>query len=147
MNVETVIEIEAPSSRVWEVLSDVERWPEWTASMTSVRRLDLGPLVPGSEAVVKQPRLLRARWRVTELIPGAEFTWQSRLARGHVVGVHSIEVLSDSVSRVTLGVKSSGRLASLLASTTTGIARRHVAMEAAGLKRRCEELTSPQTTV
>jgi uncharacterized membrane protein len=30
------IDIEAPVEQVWEVLREVERWPEWAPTVTSV---------------------------------------------------------------------------------------------------------------
>ena len=36
------IDIDAPPGIVWEVWSDIARWHEWTASITSIDRLGPG---------------------------------------------------------------------------------------------------------
>ncbi|MER6020377.1 SRPBCC family protein [Streptomyces anulatus] len=40
--------IDAPLRTVWKLQTDVERWPDWQSHVTSVDRLDHGPLRPGS---------------------------------------------------------------------------------------------------
>ena len=72
---------DASPEQVWALFIDVERWPELTKSISAARRVNEGPLRVGSEAIIEQPRLPKACWRVTELEPGHSFTWQTS-ARG-----------------------------------------------------------------
>ena len=75
MEQSTSIDVDAPVDRVWEVLRDVERWPEWASTVNSVRRLDDGPLAVGSKARIEQPKIPPTEYVVTELEPGRSFTW------------------------------------------------------------------------
>ncbi|MEV6669504.1 SRPBCC family protein [Streptomyces sp. NPDC051162] len=40
--------VKAPLSTIWKLHTDVEGWPSWQASVTSMKRLDPGPLRKGS---------------------------------------------------------------------------------------------------
>ena len=72
------VSIDAPPEKVFAVLCDVERWPEWTSTMTGVERLESGPFAVGSSARVRQPRLRPAVWQVTEFENQRNFTWAAR---------------------------------------------------------------------
>ena len=47
MRLEHTIDINAPIDRVWDLTLDVEALPNLTSTMTSVERLDDGPLAVG----------------------------------------------------------------------------------------------------
>jgi uncharacterized membrane protein len=130
----TTVDIDAPPERVWTIVRDVGRWPEWTASMTSVERLETGPLAVGSRARVRQPKLLPAVFAVTELRPDAGFAWVTRSAGVEATGGHWI-VPAGAGSRVTLSVEFKGGLAWLVARVAGRLTRRYLELEAAGLKR------------
>lgn len=131
------IEIDAPPSRVWPIMSDVERWHEWTASIRGIKRWGQGPLAVGQRALVRQPKFPPAVWTVTAVESGRSFTWESTGPGIHVTGVHRIEP-TPAGSRVTLSLTYGGVLGKLLGRWTSGITNRYIAMEAAGLKRRSE---------
>ena len=118
-------------------MSDVERWHEWTPSITSVERLDSAPLAVGSRARVKQPKLAPATFVVTEWQPERGFDWVTRNPAVTAVGRHWIQPIASGV-RVTLSVEFSGPLAGLIAWLYGGLTSRYVQMEAEGLKKRSE---------
>jgi len=131
------VEIQAPPERVWTVMSDVERWHEWTVSVKSIRRLDSGPLQIGSRAWIRQPKLPPALWKVSELDNGRSLTWVSGSPGIRVLGKHSVEP-TPTGSRATLSIHFGGVLGSLFGRLLRGLNEQYLAWEAAGLKRRSE---------
>jgi uncharacterized membrane protein len=132
------IDIDAPPDVVWPVMADGVRWPEWTASVTSVRRLDKGPLRIGSRALIRQPRFPPAVWTVTALEPGRRFVWKSGMPGMWVYGDHAVEPTARG-TRATLCLTYEGLLARVMGRMTRGITNRYLELEASGLKRRSEE--------
>ncbi len=108
MEQSTWIDVEAPVEQVWEVLREVERWPEWAPTVTSVRRLDDGPLSVGSRARVEQPRIPPSVYVVTELEPSRSFTWVATGPGVHTTARHQLEDLGPAGTRVTLAVEQAG---------------------------------------
>jgi uncharacterized membrane protein len=137
-SVEISIDIAAPPEVVWAVMTDAEGWPEWTASVTSVRLLDGSELRMGSRALIRQPKFPPAVWRVTALEPGRRFTWKSGAPLMWVFAHHSIHP-AQAGSRVTLRLDYEGVVGRLLGRLTRDITNRYLAMEANGLKARSEE--------
>ena len=138
MQVDVTVDISAPPEVVWAVLMQVERWPEWTASITSVRPSSPGPLQVGSRVRIKQPRLPTAVWTVSELVDGERFTCTVRSPGVDTRASHRI-VRTAEGSRATLSIEQAGALGRLVGRLYGGLTRRYVEMEAAGLKRRSEE--------
>jgi uncharacterized protein YndB with AHSA1/START domain len=138
------IDIAAPPERVWSIISDVERWHEWTPSVRKIRRTDAGALKVGSGAWVRQPRLPPAFWRVTAIEPDREFTWTSKGPGIIVTARHAVEPMPRG-SRATLSIQYDGLLHPLMVWMIGDLNDRYLALEASGLKRRGEEDRSPQS--
>ena len=131
MRTEVTFSIAAPAARVWAVMSDVERWPTWTASVTEVV-LD-GPLVVGAVAKIRQPRLPATAWTVTELVPERSFTWESKAPGSRAVGEHEITPTGERTCEVRLGLEQTGPFGSVVGLLYRGLTERYVQMEADGL--------------
>ena len=138
MDIEQSIAIAAPRERVWDILVDVERWPEWTPSMTSVTFAGGNRLAKGSRLRIKQPRMPAMTWDVTEIEPLQSFTWNARSLGVTTSAVHRLAPGPKGGVTVGLVLQQRGVLAWLVALFTAGIMRRYVRMEAEGLKQRCE---------
>ena len=134
----TSVSIHASRSRVWQVLIDVEHWPEWTPSVRRIEAVDAGALGVGSRVRIEQPKLAPAVWTITDWQPEAAFTWVSRRPGVVVTALHVIEGNSEGATRVTLTVRFEGLLAPLIALLSGKLTQRYMGLEAAGLKQRCE---------
>ena len=131
------IVISAVRERVWQVITDVESWPQWTTSMTTVKRLDDGPLRVGSRARIKQPGLPNLVWQVTDISDGDEFTWVTRTAGVDATGHHRLDETPDGV-RLTLSLTWTGIFAGVVAAMAGRQTRKYLALETAGAKARAE---------
>ena len=138
MQFETTVGIEATPDKVWATLADVQRWPEWTAAMAHVERLNGEVLALGARVRIKQPRMPALVWKVTELDPGQSFSWQSDSTGVTTVGSHVVKATANNRVTVTLGIHQSGALAPVIGLLTSRTTRRYLTMEAEGLKLRCE---------
>ncbi|MGC9963107.1 MAG: SRPBCC family protein [Acidimicrobiales bacterium] len=138
MGFEVVIGVNAAEERVWAALTDVEHWPEWTSSMTSVTRIDSGVLDVGSETRIKQPKLGTMTWTVTELTPGHSFVWEAKRPGLTLVAGHYLSSGGDGTVRLTLTVEQKGPVGRLFEPLTEKSAKRYVQLEAEGHKLRAE---------
>ena len=129
----TSIAIAAPPETVWRIVRDVERWHEWTPSITSVELLDGGGLVLGARARVLQPKLMPAVFRVTALEEGRRFIWVTRHPGIVATADHLVEPLAGG-SRATLALRFDGPLGGVIGSFFRRLNERYLALEANGLK-------------
>lgn len=130
---QVTVDTAAPPRQVWSILRDIEHWPEWTASITRVQRLDPGPLTIGSRARVTQPNLPPAQWQITEWDEDAtRFTWVSTGPGIRVTARHTIQPAAAG-SRIHLGIEYAGLLGPLFGWLTRGINQRYITLEANGL--------------
>jgi hypothetical protein len=97
----TEIEIGASADRVWQILTDFPRFPEWNPLIRSVHgkaaegaKLKILVESPGRKPMAFKPR-------VTRVVPGQEFRWLGRLiVPGVFDGEHIFEISPRGDDRV-----------------------------------------------
>jgi uncharacterized membrane protein len=140
MIIESGVGIDAPATVVWDVFSDVERWPDWTASVTRLVALDGPGIAVGKRFEIKQPRMPKLVWEVTELTPGAGWTWVQRSPGGTTLARHEVIAESADRTRVRQEIDQRGPVGALVGVLMLRMTKRYLALEAAGLKARSEQL-------
>jgi carbon monoxide dehydrogenase subunit G len=138
MRIEQSVSVNAPREVVWAVLVDVETWPQLTDSVTSLNRLETGPLRVGSRASIKQPRLPTSVWTVTELVDQERFTWDTTGPGWRTHAVHDVIPAGPGSCTLHLLLEITGPVGEVMGRLTAGTARRYVGMEAEGIKRHAE---------
>lgn len=127
--------IDARPDAVFDVLLDIESWPQWTKSMTSLERLTPGELAVGSRVRIRQPYMGARTWVITELIRPSRFTWESTQAGVRLVARHD-HVAQGRSTVARLGVSIGGVMGSLVAPLAAARTRRFLELEANGLAAR-----------
>lgn len=134
--------IYAPPLPAWEILLDLERWPEWTSSITRIERLTEGPLAVGSRVRIEQPKLMPNVWQVTEFEPRTfTFTWVTSRPLIRIAARHQLERTHEG-SRLTLTLTYSGIVGWIMAYQLKDLNWQYLSTEAKGLKLRAETVIS-----
>jgi uncharacterized membrane protein len=139
MIIDSSVEIDAPASLVWEVFSDVERWPEWTASVNRLTALDGPGLTIGARFEIVQPRMPKLVWTVTEVDPGTAWTWEQRSPGGRTIARHQVLPQPVGGTLVRQQLDQGGPLGALVGRLMRRMTVRYLDLEAQGLKARSEE--------
>jgi len=140
MKMDCSIEIDASAAEVWAVFADVERWPEWTASVKDLRALDGRELAVGRRFAIKQPRLPKLVWVVSAVEPGASWSWESRTPGNTTIATHEVIALGEDRTLVKQRIEQRGPGGVLVGVLMRGMTKRYLALEAHGLKTRTESL-------
>ncbi len=135
------LDIAAPIETVWALTADVESWPDMSPTMTSVKRLDDGPLQVGSQALVKQPAQRPTTWTVTRLDEPNHFEWTATVWGVTMTGIHHLEP-TEGGCRNTLSVEMSGRGARLLNRIAGRQIQRAITQENEGFRAAAETVDS-----
>jgi hypothetical protein len=130
--------ISAPADHVWQVFTDVERWPNWTPSVVRAAIVDGRALDVGTAVRIKQPRMPELAWVVTELTVGRSWTWVATSPGIVTSATHVVEGIDAVTCRINQRIEHRGVLAAVIGPLTASRTRRYLEQEAAGLKSQCE---------
>ena len=138
------ITIDAPPAVVWSVYTNIEHWPQWTASVTTARLDPSGPLALGGRASIKQPRFPQVTWTVTDIEPERWWRWANHSVGAHTTADHRLTPLDGARTQVDLSIDQRGLLGRPIGWLVKRMTRRYLRMEAEGLRNRSKP-TTPAT--
>jgi carbon monoxide dehydrogenase subunit G len=138
MRFEQSIDINAQPQRVWDVLTDLEAWPQRIDTVDVVELLTPPPVTTGTRVRLKQPKLPEGTWEVTVWDAPSYFEWRQKSSGVTTVAGHRIEALDDGRSRLTLTLDMRGLLVAVVARFYRDLTNRYMTLEAQGMKRAAE---------
>ena len=138
MRFEKSIEINASQQRVWDVLSNLESWPQVVETVDTVELLTPQPFTTGSRVRLKQPKLPEGIWEVTVWDAPSYFEWTQKQSGVTNVAGHRVDPLGDGRSRLTLTLDMRGLLIPIIGRIYRDLTNRYMQLEAEGMKRAAE---------
>jgi hypothetical protein len=138
MRFEQSIDIDARQQRVWDVLGDLEAWPQRIETVDVVELLTPAPVGEGSRVRLKQPKLPEGIWEVTVWDAPSYFEFRQQSGGVTNVAGHRVGALEEGCSRLTLTLEMRGLLVPVVALFYKGLTNRYMTIEAQGMKRAAE---------
>jgi uncharacterized membrane protein len=138
MRFEQSIDIDASQQRVWDVLTDLEAWPQRIETVDVVELLTPAPVGEGSRVRLKQPKLPEGTWEVTAWDEPSYLEWRQQSGGVTTVAGHRVEALEEGRSRLTLTLEMRGLLVPVFGRLYKGLTNRYMTLEAQGMKRAAE---------
>jgi uncharacterized membrane protein len=139
MDTHCSVEIDASAAIVWDVFADVERWPDWTPSVTSIVALDGPGIEIGKRFEIKQPRLPKVVWEVTDVEPGVSWTWRTRSPGTTTFASHHLTPQEGERTLVRQRIDQRGPIGVAVGVLLRRLTNRYLDLEAKGLKQRSEQ--------
>ena len=138
MHFEQSVEIDAAQQRVWDVLTDIDSWPERIETVEFVEFVSPPPLTQGSQVRLRQPKLPEGVWDTAVWEPPSYFEWFQKSTGAKTVAGHRVEDLGDDRSRLTLTLDMSGFLIPIFGRMYKDLTNRYMTLEAQGIKAAAE---------
>lgn len=138
MRFEKSIEVDAPPQRLWDVLTDIDAWPQHMETVESVELLTPAPMTMSSRVRLKQPKLGEGTWLVTAWEPPSFFEWTQKQTGATSVAGHRVDSVGEGRSRLTLTLELRGFLIPVFGRLYKDLTNRYMTLEAEGMKRAAE---------
>jgi Polyketide cyclase / dehydrase and lipid transport len=133
---ECAVTFEAEAAVVWQIWTDVARWPEWDVSK-EIAQMD-GEFQAGTSGWVKKHNALGGTFAITSVEPGRRWVSESPLPLGRVIFDHVVEPLPGGQVRVAKGVQVEGGSAGLFRLLAAPRMRRDIETSLVALQHRAQ---------
>jgi uncharacterized membrane protein len=138
MRFEKSIDIDASQQHVWDVLSDIEAWPQRIETVDSVELLTPAPIARGSRVRLTQPKLPEGTWDITVWDAPSYFEWTQKTGATTSIAGHRVEALGEGRARLTLTLDMRGLLIPIIGLFYKDLTNLYMNLEAEGMKRAAE---------
>jgi carbon monoxide dehydrogenase subunit G len=107
-------DVSAGHQRAWNLLADVQRWPEWAPHITRVDVEPPGPVGPDSTGVLHIRRLGANAFAMTDWRPHRHWRWRGRMPGAIVDYNHEFAAIDETTTRLTWTVDLDGPVAPII---------------------------------
>ena len=134
------IDVPAPPAVVWEILTDIEAYPQWNTLLSVTGDLAVGNAVSATLSVPGLPTVPFSP-EITEIDPERELRWESTIFGFNAEHAFLLEPTDAGTTRFVQREWITGPFASTLVSGFERRMRRGFEQMNVGLRRRAIELT------